>query len=925
MAADQRKKWVNAASLVSCTSHEQFRVKRKKLELPQHGLNMRPNISLEWDNKKKGVVSKREQIGISRRHLIPFIEPGPHRHDVLADVFSVPQEVFELENLSEVLAYEVWQNHLSEKERSFLSELLPREAEPDAVVRELLAGDNMHFGNPFLKWQVLLCLQLIWAINEGASLCFGELHPDSVLHGEQSLKAGKNVYYSDLQKYHNDMIENLQMWKEKWSSCKDPEVDILQNLWRSRKHAEKNIPPLQTRFYDTEENLVATPESCSWANSEKAYSSDNQNLGILHGESQKRKGFLNKISDISSVGPKVVAVSKKGENVHKRNIQRGDGAKYMSYIKVSKKQHERVKSSMKNAGNSIQPRSLNNVLGSIDALNVQPFERFEEEERKKLHEYWVKLATKDISEGFTNWKKRQLKRQQLLRSLGAEIEQKLEQEETTQDEEKEGSADKLTEVSSDSEQEILPSVTIEGAERDKSGDLLSEQMANEETIHEVIAEKEDEKELKSDYIFEEQRHDDTETTEDEDVHDNVFIEDRNQKQIASLNNSPQSTMITPPSPAFLQGQHQHHQISSLNSNSHTNSMEMESHCNSASVKADENPPVVSKYPGNLNHVDIPVCEGDQLPCGSGVWAGGDVHGSYYRSSATNAGYASNEELPIGHQQFIQEQPVGMLDLETDTQDKDAGKVMLHRQSEDLSFFSPYANQDRSELLQSLFKGQSSLSYHHQQQRHSGLEFQPGNSVMMEAGQFSGHLREQAQPSVPLDLRQKRLNDVYMQESMYSGGRYGMPINDWATVNSVRMPAPPLPNLNSGELGHNNWYTGETRDGWPSFVNHSSGNNSDQTLFSVLSECNELRHGAGYDSMGSTEQRFIQPGNYSGIPSSSNFLQHSPNPLHYLSGHEAAAAAAGIKMNNHVGWMGPPQQNSGLQESIGKPFLRSWNQ
>lgn len=30
---------------------------------------------------------------------------------------------------------------------------LPRGSEPHQVVQQLLAGDNFHFGNPFLKWQ----------------------------------------------------------------------------------------------------------------------------------------------------------------------------------------------------------------------------------------------------------------------------------------------------------------------------------------------------------------------------------------------------------------------------------------------------------------------------------------------------------------------------------------------------------------------------------------------------------------------------------------------------------------------------------------------------------------------------------------------------------------------------------------------------
>ncbi|KAL0331804.1 UNVERIFIED_CONTAM: hypothetical protein Scaly_2081900 [Sesamum calycinum] len=757
MAADQRKKRVNAASLVGCTSREQYRVNRKRLQVQQHGLDMRPNISLEWDNKRKSVVSKREQIGIRRRHLIPCIEPGPHAHNILADVFSVPEEIFELENLSKVLSYEVWQNHLSGSERSFLSQFLPKEPEADTIVRDLLAGDNFHFGNPFVKW--------------GASLCFGELHPDYVLHEEQSLRASKKAYYLDLQKYHNEL----------------------------------------------------------------------------------------------------------------------------------------------------------------------------------------KLATKDIPAGFANGRKSQLQRKELALALGEEIGKKLEHQEAALHEEKEGSPNRQTELSDDSEEEIPPSSTFEGVERELSDDSLEEQRDHDEAIHEMttgiefeadftssglLYDHQNDKDTKSDYAFEERMHDDTEMIEAEDAPRHVFIRDHNQKQIASVDNSPRNTMITPSSPGFLQHQQQ---ISSFNSNPRTNSAEME--CDNAGSKTDEDPPTVSEYPGNMNHVDIPVSQGDSLPSASDVWPAGDVHGSYYQSTAINAGYASAQELSIGHPQFIQDQTVRILDMQTQRQDKDAGKNMLHRQPDDISFFSSYSNQDRGELLQSLFKGQGNLSYHNQQKQ-SGIEFQPAHDLMMEAGQFPGHFREQVHPPLSLDVRQKRINDLYMhqniQESIYSGSRFAMPrqdhlpvnIHDWATVNTVRMPVPPQSqsHLNSGELSQS-WYTGEngTRDGWPSFevavgVNHSlsSGSNSDQTLFSVLSECSELRPRASYDSMGSTE-RMVEAGNYSGIgggiPSSSNFLQQSPNPLNYLSGHEAAA---GIKINN-LGWTGMPQQNSGIQESMGKPFLRSWNQ
>ncbi|KAI3463153.1 hypothetical protein Pfo_019816 [Paulownia fortunei] len=297
------------------------------------------------------------------------------------------------------------------------------------------------------------------------------------------------------------------------------------------------------------------------------------------------------------------------------------------------------------------------------------------------------------------------------------------------------------------------------------------------------------------------------------------------------------------------------QIGSLNNNPQINSTEIESHGSSASAKADEDPPIVSEYSGNQNNLHIPVSQGHLLPSASDVWSAGDVHVSIYHSTATSDGFASTQELSLGHPQFIQKERAQILDLERDRQDEDAQKDMLHRQSDDMSFFSSYTNQDRNELLQSFFKDQSSLSFH-LEQKHSGLEFQPGNDLIMEAGQFPGHMEDHIHPSLPLDLRQKRLNDLYMrenfQENMYSdGSQYTMPrqehlpvnVHDWATANTICVPAPSQPLLNSGELSQN-WYMGENgaQDGWPCFEGTvgihslSSGSNSDLTLFRLLSEC-----------------------------------------------------------------------------------------
>lgn len=107
MAADQRRKRLNSVSGGGCSSLEQYKMKKRKLEPPQSGLNSKSHISLEWDENGKRVVAKKEQIGISRRNLKPFIGSSSVSRNVLADVFSIPQETFELENLTEVLSSEV--------------------------------------------------------------------------------------------------------------------------------------------------------------------------------------------------------------------------------------------------------------------------------------------------------------------------------------------------------------------------------------------------------------------------------------------------------------------------------------------------------------------------------------------------------------------------------------------------------------------------------------------------------------------------------------------------------------------------------------------------------------------------------------------------------------------------------------------------
>lgn len=106
MAAGQQKKRLTSSNL-----HDQYRGKKKKqkqqLDPSDYVLNFRSHVQLEWDDSQNRVIGKREQVGVTWTDMAPFIDsPHPH-YSGLADVLSVPPTIFDLENLMEVLSYEV--------------------------------------------------------------------------------------------------------------------------------------------------------------------------------------------------------------------------------------------------------------------------------------------------------------------------------------------------------------------------------------------------------------------------------------------------------------------------------------------------------------------------------------------------------------------------------------------------------------------------------------------------------------------------------------------------------------------------------------------------------------------------------------------------------------------------------------------------
>ncbi|KAI0511451.1 hypothetical protein KFK09_012081 [Dendrobium nobile] len=338
MAAGQQRK-----RLASSNLHELKGKKKKKLDSSDYILNLRSHVHLQWDEVQKRVVAKREQIGITWKDLSPYVDSVPKIHSGLADVFSFPKEVFDLDNLMEVLSHEVWLTCLSVSERKLLMQFLPSCAFPEEAVQSLLTGENLHFGNPFLKWSTLLCSS--------------DLHPDVLLQKERHTRVSKKQYNLEINKYHTNMVVVLRMLKEKSETCEDPE-----KLWRK---------------------LSTLNDSSEGSEKPHDYFIQKEELPL-------------KISN--------------------RYV---DEAKYMSYIKVNKKQFKMLKE-LKHSGDHIQSKSISHVLGDIKNFHVYPYKLYEDEENNRLREHWMQVA-KDTHAAFEKYNKRKFLKMQRMECLEKEL------------------------------------------------------------------------------------------------------------------------------------------------------------------------------------------------------------------------------------------------------------------------------------------------------------------------------------------------------------------------------------------------------------------------------------------------------------------------------------------------------------------------
>lgn len=902
MAAGQQKKRLHASSVVSCDLQERFGTRKKRnVVSPPNFLNIKAHITLEWDEHQQKVFAKREQIGITWRNLGPFVNPLPPHHSALADVISIPQEVFGLEDLSGVLSYEVWETQLSETEKSFLTQLLPRGTDASQVVQSLLTGENLYFGNPFQKWSV--------------SLCSGELHPDAILCQERRFTASKKSYDSELQEYYNEylddnVVENLQKLKEIWTGRDGLERDIVEKMWR-QVYAEK--------------------------------------CGNISAASER---------------PKVVAYSGKEDKPVRLFVRSGDGAKYMSYFKITKKQHQLVKGIKQPDG--IKSKCLNHILGDIESLQVQPYEVYEEEENKKLHEHWLHVSNKDVPFAFKQRTERRLKRKHWRRSLEQELQEYI----SLNIQDVKGTpigllirdrgmgevneAVMTTSHSSKGSTHLRASShnvyhEIEHVNSEEKGNL---EIFTPEDLSPVLSEFQDEQNPQEplQQIPLLNGHNDPgvmNTGSGEDRQEifkpedgtpvlPTFMGDAKRREASE----PNDLCSVKKSVSYYTDSLSLKRIPSLNGHHELDPLDVELGERSEEIrKPDGGMRMCSQFVENIDATGVAVQQ--QVPSAKDEWLEMGLPDSYHDHIPVTHAYTSSNGLSLGQQHFVREQPAHLIDLDTEIIKGDDSETLLHAPSDDMtsgfhinsagSFSSSYANQDRNEL----FHPSGLLPFQANDQKQINLQYLGRHDLLLE----SGHLQEQQQQLLE-QRQQMRERDYYMQrvvhKNMYaSSGRFTpssqqffSPVN---MQNWVVNPTTETTTLHARSIGRepsseNPSSAGHQADvGWSNMdVSSSSqylgtGINADGSLYSVLSQFNKTQ--ALPHSMPEIPEPGVGPRKVGGGSFSSNGIvfPHTGHQLNYSSGHEAGST---MKINN-TSWGDLPQQTSGLHDSVGKPFLRSW--
>ncbi|XP_024531589.1 nuclear factor related to kappa-B-binding protein [Selaginella moellendorffii] len=313
--------------------------------------SMVPHVPLEWNSSHQQVVAKQSLVGLSWSSLAASsrVEKAKRLHKYLADVVEVPDEVFALENLHQVLSIETWNSCLSDLEKEHLCGLLPQGCDIEKAITALLAGENVNFGNPLTSWGELACSRA--------------MHPDVVVLTQARIHNERKNYRVSLRKFHQTMIQNLQQLKTLWKACK------------------------------TQENICA--ETQRWIRARKPASLLLQNSHLVNGDN---------LSDITDEAYLRQRLKRRRSLVPESAVERANAAVELAMnewykavdgsstelrtIMVTRKQFIEI-ANRKSTGADLRLDTLKDVLGCSTRLQTSD---------EHFKSYWHSLARKDLPE-----------------------------------------------------------------------------------------------------------------------------------------------------------------------------------------------------------------------------------------------------------------------------------------------------------------------------------------------------------------------------------------------------------------------------------------------------------------------------------------------------------------------------------------------
>ncbi|KAG9447244.1 hypothetical protein H6P81_013372 [Aristolochia fimbriata] len=363
-------------------------------------------------------------------------------------------------------------------------------------------------------------------------------------------------------------------------------------------------------------------------------------------------------------------------------------------------------------------------------------------------------------------------------------------------------------------------------------------------------------------------------------------------------------------------------------------------------------PSCPEYSASTHHEENAIETEASNVSDKSVWKTVSAADSYYHSASGNHGYTSAGELTLSQPQPVKEQNTRVIDLEVTMVDPESEDSLLRGSCNDVggnainiengsSLFCSYPSQGQTESYPPFLKEQGMLQSYSNEHisglKQQVLQFLPTNNRSPENNQFADQFQEQQQRT--FEQRQISEKDVFihqlMEKNIYSNSRYSnqelfpsVDMQEWMS-DSSRIGSL-QGHVNGPMLGTQNWFSGESRvrNGWsgvdvPASTSQClgiAGGGTDESLYSVLSQYNQLQPRPPYNSVSAEH---FTPRSYVGGALSGNadvFPYSSHQVTNYLGGCEASAVKA-----QNTSWPNMQHTNTGLHDQIGRSFLRSWNQ